>query len=126
MSITTKGRDAGWKCTFDDYLDLYFYLDKEMFYKKISIVPAYNIQSLIGNAGTQQFFIFIHLCIELVGMTHIMIIINTIILLNRRIHWTFRWIFSCTSSGNCNQICKDNRKTLEIFDQIIFISKLVI
>ena len=61
LSITTKGRDAGWKCTFDDYLDLYFYLDKEMFYKKISIVPAYNIQSLIGNAGTQQFFISIHL-----------------------------------------------------------------
>ena len=33
------------------FLDLKVYLDEESFYKEIVLVPAYTVQSLIGNAG---------------------------------------------------------------------------
>ena len=54
LSTETKGVDAGWlRCPpGTKYLKLEFQLDKEMFYKEITEVKAYTLQSLIGNAGT--------------------------------------------------------------------------
>ena len=60
FSKTTKGRDPGWICPKEKgYLDLLFYMDEEM-YKEISLVPAFNFQSLVGNAGNiaSIFFLF--------------------------------------------------------------------
>ena len=51
FSKSTKGIDPGWRCPENNrYLDLSFTMDEEM-YKEITIVPAYNFQSLVGNAG---------------------------------------------------------------------------
>ena len=53
ISKFTKGTDPGYLCgiTGPSYLDLRFYLDEEKVYKEIVLVPAYNFQNLVGNAG---------------------------------------------------------------------------
>ena len=54
---TTNGLDPGWRCALNDiYLDILFELDKERFYKEISVVPGYTFQSLIGTAGNAIYF----------------------------------------------------------------------
>ena len=50
ISKITKGTDLGWRCD-KKYLEIIIYLDQERFYKEISLIAAYNFQSLIGNAG---------------------------------------------------------------------------
>ena len=51
LAKTTRGFDLGIKCLRNSYLDLKFYLDEEIFYEEVVLVPAYDIQHLVGNAG---------------------------------------------------------------------------
>ena len=51
LSKVTKGEDLGFRCLFNSYLDLKFFLDKDTLYKEIVLVRSYSAQSLIGNAG---------------------------------------------------------------------------
>ena len=51
----TTGLDLGIRCLTDSYLDLKFYLDEETFYEEVILVPAYDIQHLVGNAGKRFF-----------------------------------------------------------------------
>ena len=56
FSKSTRGIDPGRWCPVNNpYLDLSFTMDEEM-YKEITIVPAYNFQSLVGNADTAKKF----------------------------------------------------------------------
>ena len=51
VSKITKGKDLGWRCLRNSYLDLKFIMDEERFYKEIVLFPAYTFQSLVGNSG---------------------------------------------------------------------------
>ena len=57
LPTPTAGIDPGWRCPLNGrYLDITFKLDKERFYKEISVVPGYTFQSLIGTAGIEIHF----------------------------------------------------------------------
>lgn len=58
LPTTTDGQDPGWRFPLRNgrYLDILFELDKERFYKEISVVPGYTCQSLIGTAGNAIYF----------------------------------------------------------------------
>ena len=57
LPTTTFGRDPGWRCPLNGrHLDISFDLDKERFYKEISVVSGYTFQSLIGTAGIAIYF----------------------------------------------------------------------
>ena len=57
LPITTDGLDPGWRCPLNGrYFDISFNLDKERFYKEISVVSGYTFQSLIGTAGSVIYF----------------------------------------------------------------------
>ena len=50
-TIETELRGISCYSTPYSFLDLKFYFDEESMYKEILLVPAYTLQSLIGNAG---------------------------------------------------------------------------
>ena len=56
LAKTTRGSDLGSRllgCVpgYTSHLDLQFFLDEEIFYEEVVLVPAYDIQHLVGNAG---------------------------------------------------------------------------
>ena len=73
ISKITKGTDKGHLCFRDSYLEMKFYLDEETYYKEIILVPAYTLQSLIGNAGkiylSYNFFCKLHTLILIGNFT---------------------------------------------------------
>ena len=51
LAKTSIGYDLGIKCMTNSYLNLKFYQDEEIFYEEVRLVAAYDMQSLVGNAG---------------------------------------------------------------------------
>lgn len=56
LAKSTNGFDLGLHCLTNNYLDLKFYLNEETFYEEVILVPAYDIQHLVGNAGKSFFY----------------------------------------------------------------------
>ena len=68
FSKSTRGIDPGRWCPVNNpYLDLSFTMDEEM-YKEITIVPAYNFQSLVGNAGSSKMFYLLYTSISTISL----------------------------------------------------------
>ena len=76
---------------YNHTLTLRFIL-KEIFFKQIEIVKAYNFDSLIGNAGKHKNMA----CSTRVSMTVLSCKAIYICLFLRRLHWSVSWLHTCT------------------------------
>ena len=54
--LTTKQRgNTDWRyCLGQNFLELHVFLDEQSHYEEVNLLPAYTIQSLIGNSGTES------------------------------------------------------------------------
>ena len=57
---TVEGQSpCRWFCQGDPYLKLLFFLDQEVYYEEIVLMPSYSLQSLVGNAGKMHRIFYI-------------------------------------------------------------------
>ena len=54
--LTTKQRgNTDWRyCLGQKFLELHIFLDEQSHYEEVNLLPAYTIQSLVGNSGTES------------------------------------------------------------------------